>query len=133
MIRELEISTTKNVECIDITSMVRGEIKRSGISSGVCYLFVPHTTAGIIINEDADPNVLKDIINKLNEIAPLNGRYAHTEGNAHSHIKSSILGVSQIIFVENGDLVLGRWQGIFLCEFDGPRRRKVLIKVIESK
>ena len=131
--KELIISTNRDIEMIDITASVNKEIKESGVSSGICYLFVPHTTAGIVINEDADPDVARDIITKLSNIAPSNDRYYHTEGNAHSHIKSSIVGVSQTIFIENGEALLGRWQGIFFCEFDGPRKRKVLFKIIETK
>jgi secondary thiamine-phosphate synthase enzyme len=131
--KELTISTNKKIEMLDITSMVKSEVMRNGVKNGICYLFVPHTTAGIIINEDADPNVVKDIETKLNEIAPLDEKYYHTEGNAHSHIKSSIVGVSQTIFIENGEIILGRWQGIFFCEFDGPRKRRVLLKIVKTE
>jgi secondary thiamine-phosphate synthase enzyme len=128
----LEVKTSKKIEFIDITNQIYKIIKEENIKNGVCYLFIPHTTAGITINENADPSVKEDIINMLNKIVPENWNYEHLEGNSPAHIKSSLVGHSEVIFIENGELALGTWQGIFLCEFDGPRRRKVFIKIIKA-
>ncbi|MEM3407300.1 MAG: secondary thiamine-phosphate synthase enzyme YjbQ [Nitrososphaerota archaeon] len=127
----LEIKTSKKIEFIDITNQINKIIKEEKIKNGICYLFIPHTTAGITINENADPSVKEDIINTLNKIVPEDLGYEHLEGNSPAHIKSSLIGHSEVIFIENGELALGTWQGIFLCEFDGPRKRKVYIKIIE--
>lgn len=129
---KISISTGRKKEFIEITSKVEDVVRRSGIENGVCFLYVPHTTCGLTINENADPSVKIDILNKLEEIVPENGRYSHMEGNADAHIKSSILGHSLVVFVEKGHLQLGTWQGIFLCEFDGPRTRQVLIKILRE-
>ena len=128
MISTLSINTRDRSEMIDITSKVEEELKRSGLKDGVCFLFVPHTTAGITINESADPSVAKDIQVMLNKLIPWEGSYRHLEGNSAAHIKSSLLGNSVMVFVESGHLKLGTWQGIFFCEFDGPRSRKLYIK-----
>ena len=120
----------KRVELIDITSHVQNIVKRSGVKEGVCYVYVPHTTAAVTINENADPSVINDIQNYLNKLVPFEGPYSHAEGNSDAHIKTSFLGSSKTIVVTKGDLLLGTWQGIFFCEFDGPRNRKVHIKVI---
>ena len=120
----------KRVELIDITSQVQNIVKRSGVKEGVCYVYVPHTTAAVTINENADPSVINDIQNYLNKLVPFDGPYSHAEGNSDAHIKTSFMGCSKTIVVTNGDLLLGTWQGIFFCEFDGPRNRKVHIKVI---
>jgi secondary thiamine-phosphate synthase enzyme len=97
---------------------------------GVCFVFVPHTTAAVTINENADPSVIQDIVMELNKIVPFEDRYRHLEGNSQAHIKSSLVGCSQVVFVESGKLVLGTWQGIFFCEFDGPRTRKVFVRIM---
>jgi secondary thiamine-phosphate synthase enzyme len=128
----LEVKTSKKIEFIDITNQIYKILKEENIKNGICYLFIPHTTAGITINENADPSVKEDIINMLNKIVPENWNYEHLEGNSPAHIKSSLIGHGEVIFIENGELALGTWQGIFLCEFDGPRRRKVLIKIIKA-
>jgi len=128
----LEIKTNKKIEFIDITNHIDKILKEENIKNGICYLYIPHTTAGITINENADPSVKEDIIDMLNKIVPENLNYKHLEGNSPAHIKSSLIGHSEIVFIENGKLALGTWQGIFLCEFDGPRRRKILIKIIEA-
>ena len=128
MISTLSIHTRDRSEMIDITSRVEEELKRSGLKDGVCFLFVPHTTAGITINESADPSVATDIQAILNKLIPWEGSYRHLEGNSAAHIKSSLLGNSVMVFVESGHLKLGTWQGIFFCEFDGPRSRKLYIK-----
>jgi secondary thiamine-phosphate synthase enzyme len=128
MMLTLPINTRHRSEMIDITSNVEEELKRSGLKDGVCFLFVPHTTAGITINESADPSVATDIQAMLNKLIPWEGSYRHLEGNSAAHIKSSLIGNSVMVFVESGHLKLGTWQGIFFCEFDGPRSRKLYIK-----
>ena len=128
MIKTLEVSTESRTSLIDITTEVKEVIRDSGIKDGVCTLFVPHTTAGITINENADPSVKSDILKEINKIVPLEGNYSHMEGNAAAHIKSTLVGQTINLLIENASLVLGTWQGIFFCEFDGPRQRKVLIK-----
>ena len=128
MISTLSINTRGRSEMIDITPKVEEELKRSGLKDGVCFLFVPHTTAGITINESADPSVATDIQAMLNKLIPWEGSYRHLEGNSAAHIKSSLIGNSVLVFVESGHLKLGTWQGIFFCEFDGPRSRKLYIK-----
>ena len=127
---QINALSKKKVELIDITSQVQNIVKRSGIKEGVCYVYVPHTTAAVTINENADPSVINDIQNYLNKLVPFDGPYSHAEGNSDAHIKTSFMGCSKTIVVTNGDLLLGTWQGIFFCEFDGPRNRKVHIKVI---
>ena len=128
MISTLSINTRDRSEMIDITPKVEEELKRSGLKDGVCFLFVPHTTAGITINESADPSVATDIQAMLNKLIPWEESYRHLEGNSAAHIKSSLIGNSVMVFVESGHLKLGTWQGIFFCEFDGPRSRKLYIK-----
>jgi secondary thiamine-phosphate synthase enzyme len=115
---------------IDITSSVQSYIHEKKIQSGVCMVFTPHTTAAITINENADPEVPRDIISALEKSVPYSANYRHTEGNSAAHVKSSLVGVSELLIIENGKLVLGTWQSIFFCEFDGPRSRKIIIKVI---
>ncbi len=116
-----------------MTRSVQGAVQKSGVKEGVCYIYVPHTTAGITINENADPGVVEDILMQLNKIVPFQDRYRHMEGNSAAHIKASLVGFSQVVFVETGKLVLGTWQGIFFCEFDGPRNRQVYVKVVRSE
>ena len=127
---QINVLSKKRAELIDITSQVQTIVKRSGIKEGVCYVYVPHTTAAVTINENADPSVINDIQNYLNKLVPFDGPYSHAEGNSDAHIKASFMGCSKTIVLTNGDLLLGTWQGIFFCEFDGPRNRKVHIKVI---
>ena len=127
---EISVKSRSRNEFINITQEVQNVVNKSGIKDGVCYIFVPHTTAGITINEAADPDVVEDIQRQLDKIAPADGNYRHTEGNSDAHIKSSITGSSQMVFIESGRLKLGTWQGIFFCEFDGPRNRKIWIKVV---
>mgnify|MGYP001772866823 CR=1 FL=1 len=128
--KELKVATSKRVEFIDVTAEINKIVDESKISNGVCYIFVPHTTAAITINENADPDVITDIINTINSIVPHKGNYFHLEGNSDAHIKSSLFGATLSVFVNNKKLKLGTWQGIYFCEFDGPRHRKVWIKVI---
>jgi secondary thiamine-phosphate synthase enzyme len=130
MIKELSLRTSSRVELVDITDLVQEVVSKSGIKSGLCCVYVPHTTAGITINENADPSVRKDIIKELNKIIPFEDNYSHLEGNAAAHIKASLAGFSQNIFFEEKRLILGTWQGIYFCEFDGPRGRKVYVKII---
>ena len=125
----ISVKTGSRVEMLDITSYVQKEISKSGVKDGVCTLYVPHTTAGITINEGADPSVCTDILTKLNELVPPNAGYHHMEGNADSHIKASLIGNSVSVMVENGRLILGTWQKIFFSEFDGPRSRRVFLKI----
>jgi secondary thiamine-phosphate synthase enzyme len=122
--------TGKPQELIDITETVRKEVEKSGKSDGMAYVFVPHTTAGVTINENADPDVKADIISGLNKVIPVMGNYRHGEGNSHAHIKSSLMGSSCCILVENGMLKLGTWQAIYFCEFDGPRHRKFYVRIV---
>ena len=124
----LSIRTRDRSEMVDITSQVEGDLRRSGLEDGVCFIYVPHTTAGITINENADPSVIADIQATLNKLVPWGGPYSHREGNSAAHIKSSLVGNSVMVLIESGRLKLGTWQGIFFCEFDGPRSRKVHIK-----
>ena len=132
MIKFLAIKSKKQIETIDITPEVRRVINDLGVREGICTIFVPHTTAGITINEGADPDVMRDFIDKLDELIPLEGGYLHAEGNSAAHIKTSIVGSSVHIMVDKGEPVLGTWQSVFFCEFDGPRERKVQVKVMES-
>ncbi len=127
--REIRVSTSSNTELVDITTDVQRAVSESGVQDGICHIYVPHTTAGVTINENADPSVREDILMELNRVIPLQDNYKHLEGNSAAHIKASIVGSSETIPVERGRLVLGTWQGIFFCEFDGPRSRRVLTKV----
>jgi secondary thiamine-phosphate synthase enzyme len=124
----ISVRTRSRIEMVDITPAVQKEISKAGLTDGICVVYVPHTTAGITINEGADPAVCQDITKKLNEIAPPGAGYRHMEGNADSHIKASIMGSSVTVLIEDSRLVLGTWQRIFFCEFDGPRSRKVYLK-----
>ena len=125
----LEIETTSHTEMIDITAEIAATISKNNVKSGVCTIFVPHTTAGVTLNENADPSVRKDFINVFEKLIPKYERYSHAEGNAPAHIKSSIFGSSLNIIIEDGKPVLGTWQGIFFCEFDGPRNRKIYLQI----
>ena len=126
------VKTSERFEMIDITRQIRGIIREAGAESGLCYVFVPHTTAAVTINENADPDVPRDIISILDRLIPLHGPYRHGEGNSAAHVKASLMGASETVLIENGQLVLGTWQSIFFCEFDGPRMRKVFVKIISS-
>ncbi len=129
---EYEIKTTKAQEFIDITDIVKEAVNKSGVMDGSVIVFVPHTTAGVTINENADPNVVYDILSALNKAFPENNGYRHIEGNSHAHIKASLMGSSCTVLIENGRLKLGTWQGIYFCEFDGPRIRNIYIKIIKG-
>ena len=126
----LSVRSHKQFECINITSQVQKLIKDSEVKDGIVTIYCPHTTAAITINEGADPSVVKDLLYELDKVIPLRDNYQHLEGNSAAHIKSSIIGCSESVIIENGSLVLGTWQAIFFCEFDGPRNRKVFVKII---
>ncbi len=130
VMEQIRIKTSNQCELLDITSGVENVVRKSGVKSGICHIFVPHTTAGITINENADPDVVKDIIMELNKIVPLRDNYRHAEGNSAAHKKSSIMGCSQEVINEENSLKLGTWQSLFFCEFDGPRNRSVWVKII---
>ncbi len=133
MVYEIVLKTTGRNQFIDITRQVESVVLQSGVKSGICVIYAPHTTAAITINENADPTVRKDIITSLDKLIPWREPfYEHAEGNSAAHIKSSLVGCSQTVIVQNGKLLLGTWQGIYFCEFDGPRTRRVLVKVIEG-
>lgn len=123
----LAIDTTARCQMIDITARIAEAVRQAGIRDGVCHVFTPHTTAAITINENADPDVPRDIVTVLDRIVPLSGNYRHAEGNTAAHVKASLLGASQTVLVKDGRLVLGTWQSLFFCEFDGPRTRKVMV------
>ncbi len=127
--KRLNIKTAVRIEMIDITDQLRALLKETGIAKGICHLFVPHTTAAVTINENADPDVTQDILISLEKLIPVNDPYRHIEGNAAAHIKAAILGPSEVIFIENGDFVFGMWQSVFFCEFDGPRARQLLVNI----
>lgn len=122
---ELQVKSDNRTQLIDITRDVQTALHEAGISEGLCMIYVPHTTAAVTINENADPTVKSDILKILNQVIPFEANYGHMEGNSAAHIKSTLVGASELVVVRNGRLQLGTWQGIFFCEFDGPRRRKV--------
>ncbi len=130
MTRQIGIETKKRVEMVEITTQVRSIVHEADVEEGHCMVFVPHTTCGITINENADPNVKVDMVNGINKIVPFDDGYAHLEGNSAAHIKASIMGFTQMIPLVKGELVLGEWQGIYLFEFDGPRTRRVIVKIL---
>jgi secondary thiamine-phosphate synthase enzyme len=130
LIHKFTVKTGSRVEFQEITHQVADIVRESGVTSGVCYVFVPHTTAGIMVNEHADPSVVADIAARLEEMVPRDRPYRHLEGNSPAHIKASIIGDSETLLIEDGRLVLGTWQGLFFAEFDGPRSRSVLVKVM---
>lgn len=129
MIQTLSISTRQHSQMIEITAKVQEALHKSGVQEGQVVVYCPHTTAGLTINEDADPTVRADMLEMLDKLAPWQAGYRHAEGNSAAHIKSSLLGHSVTVLVEGGQLALGTWQGIFFCEFDGPRSRRVLVQV----
>ena len=126
--RTIEVKTQAREELVDITARVREELVSSSVKDGICYVYVPHTTAAVTINESADPSVKEDILMTLRKIIPDSLPYRHSEGNSPAHVKASLIGSSIKVIVEEGQLSLGTWQGIFFCEFDGPRSRSVFIK-----
>ncbi|MEW5761747.1 MAG: secondary thiamine-phosphate synthase enzyme YjbQ [Bacillota bacterium] len=130
MIRILEIRTGARTQMLDVTAGVKEAVAASGVQEGLCIIYVPHTTAAVTINEGADPSVAEDILNRLAQLAPVDAPYHHREGNADAHIKAALLGPSQVVPVKDGRLVLGSWQSVFFCEFDGPRRRRLVVQVV---
>ena len=132
MISRLQVASKDRCEFINITSEVQKAVRSAGVPQGVCTVFVPHTTAGVTINENADPDVVRDMLMELEKIVPFNDHYAHREGNSAAHIKASLMGSTVQLIVDAGRLILGTWQGIYLCEFDGPRRRSVQVQVSSS-
>lgn len=132
MVKYINVKSRMRNEFIDITDKVQEMIKEEGVTSGVCFVYVPHTTAGVTINEGADTSVQRDILTALNKLIPVEADYHHREGNADAHIKSSLVGVSQAVFIDEGKLLLGTWQALYFCEFDGPRHRRVAIKIMKT-
>ncbi|HEY3355390.1 MAG TPA: secondary thiamine-phosphate synthase enzyme YjbQ [Polyangia bacterium] len=129
-LEELSVRTARREELIDITSLVRAAVRRTGVEHGVVYVYCPHTTAGITIQENADPDVRTDLLAHLARVVPQEAGFRHGEGNADAHIKSTLTGSSQVVPLDGGKLCLGTWQALFFCEYDGPRSRRVLVKVI---
>ncbi len=132
MVHSFDLKTVKSTELIDITASIQDLLNKHGPMDGVCYVYVPHTTAGITINENADPAVQSDILMVLNKLIRADEPYRHAEGNSPAHIKATLTGSAVTVLVESGKLVLGTWQGIYFCEYDGPRRRRVKIKFIKG-
>ncbi len=128
----LQIRTGSHAELVDITAEVQRVVRESGVQQGVCHVFVPHTTAGLTLNENCDPTVAEDILMVLDKLVPWRGGYHHAEGNAAAHVKASLLGDSATVFIQGGSLALGTWQGLFLAEFDGPRQRQVWVGVVSG-
>ena len=131
MLIKLDVITKQHTEMQDITRLIQKAVSDSGVKDGICTVFVPHTTAAVTINENADPDVVKDFTKEINKIVPWEDGYLHMEGNSAAHLKSSMIGFSEQIIIDNGRLVLGTWQGIYFCEYDGPRHRKVYIKILQ--
>lgn len=132
MIVKFQVGTAERACMIDVTPQVRRAVQDSGVRAGVCSVYIPHTTAGVIVTEGADPAVVQDVASHFDRVVPWGGAYQHSEGNSAAHIKAAIVGHAATVFVENGDLALGTWQAIFLCEFDGPRQREVWVKVVSD-
>ena len=129
---KLTIPSSSRTQFVDITAKIQQAIEKTGIKDGVCMIYVPHTSAGVTINESADPSVATDILTVLDRLIPQQEKYRHAEGNSPAHVKASLMGSSQLVGIENNRLVLGTWQGIFLCEFDGPRTRSVHLRFLTS-
>ena len=131
--KSFTVRTNERIKMIDITDQVQSVVRDSKVKNGVCFVFVPHTTAAVTINENADPAVPRDILMGLNKMAPFGDpQYRHMEGNSDAHIKTALVGSSEMVIIENGTLVLGTWQSVFFCEFDGPRTRKVHVKILPT-
>jgi secondary thiamine-phosphate synthase enzyme len=131
-VQTFQVRTSARTEFIDITRSVQEAVKKTEMADGLCIVFIPHTTAAVTINENADPSVVHDMVMALDKIVLSQDQYRHLEGNSPAHIRASLVGCSKTVFVESGKLVLGTWQGIFFCEFDGPRNRKVHVKVVKT-
>ena len=130
MLIKLNVNTSKHTQMLDITDMIRKAVADSGVKDGICTVFVPHTTAAVTINENADPDVVRDFTMEIDKIVPWEDGYYHMEGNSAAHLKSSMIGFSEQVIIDDSSLVLGTWQGIYFCEFDGPRHRKVYVKIL---
>ncbi len=131
--KSFSVTTERRAQFVDITAQVCRAVADSGVSSGVCYVYVPHTTAGLTINENADPDVVTDILGHLEKLVPCSANFRHAEGNSDAHIKASMMGFETNMIIEDGALLLGRWQGVYFCEFDGPRNRTVHVQVMGAK
>lgn len=125
----LNVKTTAHTQMLDVTAQIQKAVTDSGVRDGICTVFVPHTTAAVTINENADPDVVRDFTTEINKIVPWEDGYHHMEGNSAAHLKSSMIGFSEQVIIEDGRLVLGVWQGIYFCEYDGPRNRKLMVKI----
>ncbi len=132
MLIQMNIRTSKHTQMINITETVQKAVTESGVKSGICTVFIPHTTAAVTINENADPDVVRDFTMEINKIVPWEDGYQHMEGNSAAHLKASMIGFSEQIIIDDGRLVLGTWQGVYFCEFDGPRSRKLYLKIMED-
>ncbi|MBD3234753.1 MAG: YjbQ family protein [candidate division Zixibacteria bacterium] len=130
MLKEISLKTSNRTELIDITSQVESFLREAGVESGIIVIYTRHTTAGVTINEDADPSVRKDIDKFLRELIPVDWGFSHAEGNSDAHLKSTLVGASETVIIDGSKLLLGRWQGIYFCEFDGPRSRTVYLKIM---
>lgn len=130
--KQFNVSTRSRVEFVNIDREIQKIVDESGVREGICVVFIPHTTAAVTINENADPDVTRDIIKELDKVIPLHDNYSHMEGNSAAHIKSTLVGASDTVLISEGRLVLGTWQSLFFCEFDGPRTRRVYVKVLAS-
>ena len=128
----LQVKTSSHTQMLDITRLVQDAVTDSGVKNGICTIFIPHTTAAVTINENADPDVVRDFTMEINKIVPWEDGYHHMEGNSAAHLKSSMIGFSEQVIIEDSRLVLGVWQGIYFCEYDGPRTRKVIVKITEG-
>ena len=133
MLTKLNVRTSEHTQMLDITAQIQAVVRESGVKDGICTVFIPHTTAAVTINENADPDVVRDFTMEINKIVPWEDHYAHMEGNSAAHLKSSMIGFSEQIIIDNGYLVLGTWQGIYFCEFDGPRRRSFYVKLMKDQ
>ena len=127
--REFTLQTNSHTEFVNIDSRIQEIIDAQGVAEGICHVFIPHTTAAVTVNENADPDVRSDMEIILDRVVPWTGGYAHAEGNSASHVKASMMGFAETLFIRNGRLALGTWQSVYFCEFDGPRRRKVWVRV----
>ena len=130
MLTKFNVKTSKHTQMLDITQQIQAVVNESGVTEGICTVFIPHTTAAVTINENADPDVVRDFTMEINKIVPWEDGYYHMEGNSAAHLKSSMIGFSEQIIIDKGQLILGTWQGIYFCEFDGPRSRTVIVKIM---
>jgi len=133
MLATIQVNTPDRSAAVDITELVSRKVQDSGVKNGLCLVYIPHTTAGVTVNEGADPAVMEDVLNSLDKLAPWRAGYKHAEGNSAAHIKAILVGGSVQIIIDNGRLLLGTWEHVFLCEFDGPRTRKIRIKIVSDQ